>query len=290
MSLPQRPRGLYVALCFSLAIPVVNVGQARGVTTQVGGHVASSPVLDAPFSADAVSTVKRTLRNGTRVEQSTMAHFYRDGAGRVRIEHTSLGLDSPRTMAERHMRTWLEIGDGGFYTLDPVTRTARGGPRELIGLANGSGRLLAVPVGGVRFLVFRRAQDWVNVDVAGAQSDYVRSESLGRRRIAGVETSGHRIAVTVSEAVGNDLPTELVDEVWESPELKIVIYSRFKDSRSGVIEYQMERIRRGEPPPELFSVPPDYTLDATPTPEDPWLSLIPAERYQARDNHSELRR
>jgi hypothetical protein len=63
-------------------------------------------VLDAPFEADAITTARLTLQDGTRLNQSTTARYYRDRAGHVRVELLMEGL------------RWT-------FTLDPVTRTAR---------------------------------------------------------------------------------------------------------------------------------------------------------------------
>lgn len=39
-------------------------------------------------------------------------------------------------------------------------------------------------------------------------------------------------------------------------------YARYSDSHGGVIEYRLTNIRRADPSPDLFVVPPDYTLDS----------------------------
>jgi hypothetical protein len=57
----------------------------------------------------------------------------------------------------------------------------------------------------------------------------------------------------------------VVDERWESPELKLLIYSRHSDPRTGVVEYALSNIRRTEPPPDLFVIPPDYTVGRDPS-------------------------
>jgi hypothetical protein len=40
--------------------------------------------------------------------------------------------------------------------------------------------------------------------------------------------------------------------MWESPELRLVIFSRTSDPRSGVLEYRVTKIRRTEPSARLF--------------------------------------
>ena len=60
--------------------------------------------------------------------------------------------------------------------------------------------------------------------------------------------------------IGNERPIEITDERWESPELKVLVYSRFSDPRTGVVEFKLTNINRAEPPQDLFAVPADYTI------------------------------
>jgi hypothetical protein len=66
-----------------------------------------------------------------------------------------------------------------------------------------------------------------------------------------------------TDRVGNDRPMQITDERWESPDLSLVVYSRYSDPRTGVIEYRLTNITRTEPAADLFQVPADYTI-ATP--------------------------
>jgi hypothetical protein len=86
-------------------------------------------------------------------------------------------------------------------------------------------------------------------------------EQLGTRQIEGVRAIGRRTtAIIPINRVGNDQPITITDERWESPELRLVVYSRFSDPRTGVIEYRLTGINRTEPRADLFTVPPDYTV------------------------------
>jgi hypothetical protein len=62
---------------------------------------------------------------------------------------------------------------------------------------------------------------------------------------------------------------QIVDERWESAELKIVVYSRHSDPRTGVVEYQLTNVLRAEPPADLFLVPPNYTIRGS----SDWITL-----------------
>jgi hypothetical protein len=263
-------RRLCVGLCLAAATSAAGFAQHVSPDDIIGGPLSGPmPFVNAPFSADAITTVSHTLRNGTRLEQSTTARYYRDSAGRVRVELLMEGLRAPKTMSERHMRLTVypmtvvhpparwRVG----YTLDPVTRTVRYTGRGTRPLSSG-GRSLGVPIGGVRYVHFTRAQDVLRREphVVG---DTIQRESLGTRRIAGVETTGQRTTVTFPAWLRrNPTPIDLVDEQWESPELGLIIYARYSDSNGGVIEYRLTNVRRGDPPLDLFVVPSDYTLDS----------------------------
>jgi hypothetical protein len=47
-------------------------------------------------------------------------------------------------------------------------------------------------------------------------------------------------------------------ERWVSPDLKLVVYSRREDSHVGIVEYQLRKISRADPPTHVFEVPADY--------------------------------
>jgi hypothetical protein len=228
-------------------------------------------VRDAPLSADATTTVQQTLGDGTRIERRGTARYYRDGAGRVRVEQMIIGLEALRPTPEGQVRITIQPdpADGRVYTLDPGTRTARVGPRSGADGAVGGGNSFAVPLGGVRFLVFIRGQ--ALLDRTGLGGNPIEEESLGTRQISGVDVIGTRITITVPAGqLGNDRPMQIVDERWESPQLKMVIYARHSDPRTGVIDYRVTNIRRMEPAPALFVIPADYTIEVG---SGDWLQL-----------------
>lgn len=235
-------------------------GGAEAGTDPMTGPV----VTNAPYTADAVTTVTQTLGDGTRIEQRVTARFYRDSAGRVRREQTVIGLTAePQTT----VTITPEPGTGTAYALDANARTAR-----------------RVGVGGARFVLQTGVGDQLN---AIAVSDAVTwtaglglqnsvaavrmpqptpgskptEESLGTRQIEGVKATGRKSTSTIPTGqIGNDRPIVITDERWESPELKQIVLSRFHDPRTGDVEFQLTNINRREPPADLFQVPADYTI------------------------------
>jgi hypothetical protein len=230
----------------------------------------AGPVFSgAPFSADASTTVVQTLGDGTRIEQKSMAKYYRDGKGRVRREQTVLGLDNLNGSAgARTIITFDSVpGDQTPYLLEPDTRTARPMPRG-IALSNAAGALSTFRL---RTSTGNGASDLIDV-ITGFQGLTVArrglpndlrpmEEDLGARQMEGVRANGLRTTTTIPQGrVGNDRPIQIIDEQWYSPDLGVLIATRYSDPRTGVVEYRLANVVRGEPSAELFTVPSDYTV------------------------------
>jgi hypothetical protein len=80
---------------------------------------------------------------------------------------------------------------------------------------------------------------------------------------------------------------QVTEERWESPELKIVLFSRISDPRFGIVEYQLTNVRRVNPPPDLFVVPSDYTIVRS---NETWITLEWAENAQGASRKGKRRR
>ena len=219
------------------------------------GDVLNGPVVtDAPFSADAITTVTQILGDGTRIETTTSARFFRDRMGRVRREQTIVGLGALNAASSVQTITVdPDPADGMAYTLDPATRTAYRVPR----LVFFSGSVFRLNTGTI--MLNGRG---VVAAPAGRGAQAGTQESLGTRQFDGVKAVGRKTtSVIPTGQIGNDRPIEITDERWESPELRMLVYSRNSDPRTGVVEYRLTNINRSEPPPDLFVVPADYTIN-----------------------------
>ena len=83
----------------------------------------------------------------------------------------------------------------------------------------------------------------------------------------GVTVTGTRTTRTIPAGqIGNERPLSIVTEVWTSPELKTVIYSKRSDPRMGDQTFQLTNIVRAEPDPSLFIVPSDFKIEDSPGP------------------------
>jgi len=197
---------------------------------------ATAVVRDAPYSGEGVTTTTQTLSDGTRIERTTTARIWRDRMGRIRREQTTVGL-GPLSPANDAVTT-ITIEDpvaGMNYTLDPQRQTARSTTR---------------PVSNARW---------------NPRAQLPGVEQLGTRDMEGVKAVGSRTTATIPMGqIGNDRPIVSTDERWESPELQVLVLSRQSDPRSGTVEYRLTNLVRAEPPPDLFTVPANYTTTAAP--------------------------
>lgn len=249
--------------------PALRRARLQDIRT-AGGPVTDAVVANAPFSADAVTTVTQTLGDGTKIEQRTTAKWYRDSTGRVRREQTVIGIDrlSPQGQPQTTITFDSVPRDPTPYVLNPATRTARRTPRGVQWFDGGVDALL-------NSLVIRSAAGSVwPAPAAGFGRGQAASipadvrpveEQLGTRQTEGVKATGRRWTTTIQAGrIGNDRAIQIVEEQWESPELNMVISSRFSDPRTGVVEYRLTNINRNEPPADLFVIPPDYTVNQGP--------------------------
>lgn len=87
------------------------------------------------------------------------------------------------------------------------------------------------------------------------------TRELGSKEIEGIKADGKlRTYEIPAGEVGNRNPIVVSNESWYAPELKVTVYSKHSDPRSGERVYRLSNIKREEPPAALFTVPADYTV------------------------------
>ena len=198
---------------------------------------ADEPIVKgAPYSGEATTIVKMKMFDGTQIERSMTAKIYRDNAGRVRREQTVMGLEA--LDPSNDVRAIVIIVDpvlDVIYTLIPGSKTAN--------------RMQIPHIPHV---------EW---NKHGPFGPAPKQQSLGPRDIDGIPAIGRRtVTILPAGQVGNDRPIEIVDERWESGDLKLLIESRHHDPRTGDVEYRLTKISRKEPPADLFKVPAVYKI------------------------------
>jgi hypothetical protein len=212
---------------------------------------AAQTVKGVPFSGEGVITLKLTLYDGTKIERTVPAKYYRDSQGRVRREQTIMGL-APLTPGGdlQSVVTIVDPVAGYVYTIVGRKREVQ---RVPLMTAQLSAALKSV-VESTRAL-------------AAKQSDMMppgfatREEALGTRDIDGIAAIGKKTTTTIPAGfMGNDRPLEVTDEQWEAVDLKVLLLTRYHDPRTGDVEYRLSKITRAEPPADLFAVPAGYRI------------------------------
>lgn len=240
---------LIAAACCALGV-VVNTASAQ-TPDFLRTQAALEPLVRGqPFSADGTVTLKLVLFDGTRIERTVTAKYYRDSEGRVRREQTIMGLSplDPGRDAEAVV-TIVDPVAGFMYTIVGRQREAQ---------------RMAIGPEIVRWRVqdnLARLQSQLPVRESPAPGSVTKEESLGTRDVNGVRAAGRKTTTTIPiGTMGNDRPIEVTDEVWTAEDLKLQILVRHHDPRTGDVETQFTQISRAEPSADLFRIPAGYKI------------------------------
>jgi len=266
--------------------------QTAGPVT-VSGAVAAfgKPVQGAPYSATVTNESVQTLADGNRIVQKNTGTTARDSQGRTRQD---AALPPIGNLSAANAPELVFIQDPVAqvsYTLNVTDKTAQKMPAlpppSRAGLPGGAFNV-AVPGPGVAAGTAAMSTETfiaeVGADASGPElapappmtfhksillSDQAeaKTEDLGSQTIEGILANGVRTTRTIPAGqIGNDKPINIVTEVWTSPELKTVVYSKRSDPRMGEQVFRLTNIARSEPDPALFTVPADYKIVDGPKP------------------------
>ena len=210
-------------------------------------------VKNSPYSADVVTESTQTLADGNHIRQSTTAKFYRDSEGRTRSEQ-SVNLNG--LAANGNLPQVVFINDpvaGLNYALNTKDRTAT----KSTWTPRGRGGPGATPPDQAQAGPPRRGPG----PARGPNSQNIKTESLGRQTIEGVQADGTRITLTIPAGqMGNELPIQVVTERWYSADLQTEILYKHSDPRMGDTVRKLANVSRAEPSPTLFAAPSDYKV------------------------------
>src|SRR5437016_8837834 len=83
-------------------------------------------IKGAPYSGEAVTTVKLVMFDGTHIERTLTAKYYRDNEGRVRREQTIMGLEALDPANDvRAVVLIIDPVSDSLYSLIPGSNTAQ---------------------------------------------------------------------------------------------------------------------------------------------------------------------
>src|SRR5438874_929302 len=222
----------------------------QGTTLGSVARAEHQAVQRVPYSAEEVSETTQVLADGNRITRKRTAKVFRDSQGRTRREEAPFAASSPGTANDSPSIVIIDdVVSFVTYFLDTRTHIAR--KREhLVTTAR-------KPVDGSR-----TTPHLVPLQAVPGATGGARPESLGEQVIEGFLAKGTRFTITFpAGTVGNEQPIETVRENWYSPELRAVLLRRNNDPRFGETVVRLVNIEIGEPSPELFEVPADYTIE-----------------------------
>lgn len=218
-------------------------------------------VKGAAFSADSLTEHFQILSDGNRMGRKSVAHIYRDAAGRTRREH-ELGGNSlaPDGQPPREIIINDPVGRVNY-----VIETQTGVAQKMIlppakvmeAMQRGMGDNAPFSVLMPTSTAHRRLAEG---DAAPPLPQPVR-EKLTPQAIEGVMTEGTRFTLTIPAGeFDNEKPMVITHEEWYAPELHMIVLMKHGDPRFGETTFKLTNILRGEPSPDLFQLPPGYRV------------------------------
>jgi hypothetical protein len=254
---------------------------AVGIFASGGFDKASGPVLGAPYSATITNESIQTLVDGNRLVETSTGTTARDSQGRTRQDTALPAIGNLSAANAPHLIFIHDPVAQTSYTLNLTEKTAQKMP-ALPPLAGGTA---GAPGATVTMRVVERngaplpppdAMSIATGTSAGvffekhlitSEQDQGNTEDLGSQTMEGVLVNGVRTTHTIPVGqVGNERPITIVTEVWTSPDLKTVVYSKRSDPRMGEQTFRLTNIVRTEPSPSLFTVPADFKAVDGPQP------------------------
>jgi hypothetical protein len=265
---PQARHGVFVA---------AHPGEQGFAGMKLEDAIESRVTTGQPYSAEATTEFVNVLGDGNRIARKSTTRIFRDGEGRTRREELGTG-DTAES---------ISIHDPvakTTFVLDPATKTARKSEvRFFVSPDARNVMVFSTKVAPDAHAVARkvteqketrtvRAITMPDVPVAGGRvhhpysrvsgSANTKVESLGRQTIEGVAAEGTRTTMIIPPGeIGNQLEIKVVSEEWFSPDLQVLVMTRYSDPRSGETTYRLTNIIRAEPGAGMFDVPPDYTIE-----------------------------
>jgi hypothetical protein len=250
-------------------------GAAGGIVAG-GFDKSSGPVQGAPYSATITNEFIQTLADGNRIVQTNTGTTARDSQGRTRQDTVLPPIGNLSAANAPHLVFIHDPIAQTSYTLNLTEKTAQkmpalpppmGGTPGVAGTtvsmrvvegnapplppSDAMPTTIAVPAPGMFF----------EKHLVTAEQDHGNTEDLGSQTMEGVLVNGVRTTRTIPAGqIGNEKPITIVTEVWTSPELKTVVYSKRSDPRMGEQTFRLTNIVRAEPSPSLFTVPADFKV------------------------------
>jgi hypothetical protein len=226
-------------------------------------------VQGAPYSATITNESIQTLVDGTHIVQNSTGTTARDSQGRTRQDTPLPAIGNMSVVNAPHLVFIIDPVAQTSYTLNLTDKTAQkismpgGGAAAVSGSAVSGGPSTTK----MFFIQSAGAATPGNPPIVmhdrllGDEESQVSTEDLGSQTMEGLVVNGVRTTRTIAEGqIGNDKPISIVTEVWTSPDLKTIVYSKRTDPRMGEQTFKLTNVVRAEPDPSLFTVPTDFKI------------------------------
>jgi len=254
--------------------------QTGGPVTTIGvgvfGKGPGAPIQGAPYSATETNETVQTLADGTRITQTSTGNVARDSQGRTRQDASLPAIGNLSAADAPHLVFLQDPVSQTAYTLNLTDKTAQKMPTLPPNLpppgamAAGGGRVImqmsdtvtaAGPPPPPMPMPMPMPGMAVQRSFTSRDQGKATTEDLGTQTMEGVQVAGVRTTRTIPVGeIGNDRPISIVTEVWTSPDLKTIVYSKRTDPRMGEQTFQLTNIVRSEPDASLFTVPSDFKI------------------------------
>jgi hypothetical protein len=245
-----------------------------GIVTAASGKIFGAPIQGAPYSATITNESIQTLADGNRIAQSSTGTTARDSQGRTRQDAMLPAIGNLSASDAPRIVFIMDPVAQVSYTLNLKDKTAQkllmspAGPGEAG--TTSSGRTFVTQFGTASVSAGQVPAPalppvtMVNHFGTEEQAD-VSTEDLGSQTMEGLLVNGVRTTRTIPAGeIGNEKPITMVTEVWTSPDLKTIVYSKRRDPRMGEQTFKLTEIVRAAPDPSLFTVPSDFKLTDRP--------------------------
>jgi hypothetical protein len=215
----------------------------RNFSIRLGG-ISVPPITGAPFSATAVIEFQQTMPDGSVATYRNINLIGRDSQGRT---HGEMRPRMPES----------------FHSVPPISEVHLFDPQTLVSTiyepATHIARLELMP------------SPTKDSSPSSTSNPFVKVEDLGSDTIDNIDVKGTRRTQTIPAQVnGTGATLTVIDEYWYSEELHVNLSLRHSDPRIGVQTIKLTNVKREDPEPSFFEVPPDYKIvDMTPPADAP---------------------
>ena len=229
----------------------------------IEGGIMGPAVKGEPYSADEIHETNQVLADGTRIHNESKTTVYRDGQGRVRRESPGqIMIWDPAAgtsyMLNQSSQTGQKMQMNYVFRKTPGSPDGPPDPAEVRTFAFSDGGPDAVKQ---RMIVLKGAEAQAAAETKAQSRREGKKETLASQIMEGVTCEGTRLTNTIETgAIGNDRPIQTVEERWYSPELQVNLMVHRTDPRTGEETVRLTNVRRLEPDPTLFGVPPGYQM------------------------------